>query len=462
MPSGLWSIIFGELIAKINYWGLQSILVIFLIKSFGLHQNKSYEIFGILTTFGFLSSYFGGYLGDKMQDIGKLILLGISFAFIGNIILFFSHIRGFYLGLTFLIFGLGLISPNLDNILSEIYKKEGITSSIGFTLLHGATNAGGLLAPLMFGFIIWKFDYQYCFIFSSLLLIIYIALIFSNKEFWINNFKKKVPTNRVKHLLYIVPVLIYISFNDHLVFKVIFLLSIGYVVLNFVKNVKVSNSFIKQKLYFFALSACFVILFYSFELQFNSSIIIYATHHFRLQYFGIELPANVIAAIEPFFVAMMVIPVTKYLSKRKTKSYSTKKYLFIFGVALICCSLGFALLSLPKLFFSYSSTINIGWIILSAIFFAISDLILYPTTISILGDYVNTKIRGQMIGTFYVFLASSGYLSSLLAQYVSSPQRTMASAFLHFSILFLIFTIILFSIYTCLTLLGQKKRRIPK
>jgi len=218
VPKGVFSVIMGEFISKFTYWGTQSILVLMLISHFKLNQNTAFSLYGIATTFGFASSFIGGLLGDKSKNIVLIIKAGVVFSMLGSTLLVFSNLNTLFIGLSLLIFGAGLISPNLDNLIAELHYNQAQASQTGFTLLHGANNLGGLLAPVVFGLIGMRFNYHFCFFLSLILYATYFFFLHKDKTF--KEFEVSLSNTRKGFLVWLAtPLLISLSFFMEKIFN---------------------------------------------------------------------------------------------------------------------------------------------------------------------------------------------------------------------------------------------------
>jgi len=207
-----------------------------------------------------------------------------------------------------------------------------------------------------------------------------------------------------------------------------------------------ANTKTKWNILLFLGSAIIVLIFYSFELQFNNSILIYAENFFKLTVFGIRIPTNMLTALEPFFVVLLTTPVTYFLVRGYNKSLPIKDRALLYVFALLCCAIGFYFISAPFGIETYQKQ-NLIWLILAALMIAISDIILYPATLSILGDKIAKSIRGQFIGCLYLTVSFSGYFSGKIATIATKEINSMPNVYYDFSKLFLILTCIIFMLY---------------
>ena len=217
VTAGTYSIALGEFISKFSYWGIQSILVLNLLKNFHLQKDETFFVYGIVTTFGFLSAFIGGFLGDKIKNVFPLLYIGGVFASIGSVCLAFNDLNIFYLGASLLVFGVGLISPNLDKLVFDLYSNSQLPVQKGFTILHGSKNLGGLLAPVMFGLIGINYSYSICFLLCSFFYIGFIVSIFKNNAIQALNTQRNT-SKKIIYLLFFIPLFIFLAIKFSIIY----------------------------------------------------------------------------------------------------------------------------------------------------------------------------------------------------------------------------------------------------
>src|SRR5690606_5105672 len=137
-------------------------------KHFLFSDTKSYAFFGAYTALTYVASLLGGIIADRFWGFKKAIILGAVLIIIGNSILAFPERFALYLGLSLIIGGTGLIKPNNVSQLGALYSKNDSRRDRGFTLFHVGSNIGGIMGPIVYGFVSVHYGWQIAFIISSL------------------------------------------------------------------------------------------------------------------------------------------------------------------------------------------------------------------------------------------------------------------------------------------------------
>ena len=166
-PRGLVTLFMTEFFERFTYYGMRALLVLFLVAAttaanpgFGLDRETAGAIYGLYTGGVYLGSLPGGWIADRLIGQRKAVFLGGTIIMIGNFMLALpAGTSVFYLGLTTIVVGVGLLKPNISAIVGELYKNEpGARRDAGFSLFYMGINLGATVAPLIAGSIgeIWN------------------------------------------------------------------------------------------------------------------------------------------------------------------------------------------------------------------------------------------------------------------------------------------------------------------
>jgi len=129
-------------------------------------------------------------------------------------------------------------------------------------------------------------------------------------------------------------------------------------------------------------------MFYSAELQFNTSLLIYVGKFFNTTVYGFHIPVNVITAFEPFFVVTFTPVITYLLVSKGCLSEKLKSRGVKLSMAFLLCGVGFYVLAVPFLG-GYQNLVSIGWLLLPAAIIGVSDVLVLPSALSFLGDNIS-------------------------------------------------------------------------
>ena len=169
-PRGLWYLAFTEAWERFSYYGMQALLVLYMVKylllpgrieniaafdSFrwlygGLEgQALASAIFGTYTASVYLTPIFGGFLADRLLGKRRTVLLGAVTMAIGHFLMAFE--AAFLFALLCLVLGCGMFKGNIASQVGALYKPEDLRSADAFQIFYLGINAGVIASPLIVG-----------------------------------------------------------------------------------------------------------------------------------------------------------------------------------------------------------------------------------------------------------------------------------------------------------------------
>ncbi len=180
-PKGLFVLFFTEMWERFSYYGMRSLLVLYMTKRllieadagmsvlgydsirlfvswfvglFGMHgqlsvQALSSQIYGLYTGFVYFTPFFGGILADRVFGQRKSVYIGGVLMAIGHFLMAVEHL--FFLALFFLILGNGCFKPNISTQVGNLYPEGDHRRDSAFTIFYMGINLGAFFSPLVCG-----------------------------------------------------------------------------------------------------------------------------------------------------------------------------------------------------------------------------------------------------------------------------------------------------------------------
>ena len=175
-PRGLAYLAFTEAWERFSYYGMASLLVLYMINQLLLPghvehvagfagfrsgiewifgpmstQALASQIFGLYSGFVYFTPMFGGWLGDRIGQRSAVVLGALSMAS-GHLAMTFD--QGFLLALLLLIVGSGLLKGNISAQVGSVYPPDDeARRTRGFAIFSTAINFGAVVGPLLCGFL---------------------------------------------------------------------------------------------------------------------------------------------------------------------------------------------------------------------------------------------------------------------------------------------------------------------
>ena len=157
-PRGLATLFFTEMWERMSYYGMRAILILFMVdqmQSGGLQIDDvtATAIYGIYTAAVYLVALPGGWIADRLMGAQRAVLVGGVVIMSGHFVLAIPGLHSFFLGLLLVILGTGLLKPNVSTIVGSLYPGGDARRDSGFTIFYMGINMGGMLGPLVCGYL---------------------------------------------------------------------------------------------------------------------------------------------------------------------------------------------------------------------------------------------------------------------------------------------------------------------
>ena len=181
-PRGLWYLAFTEAWERFSFYGMQALLVLYMVKYLLLPghiehvagfnfirwfypklegQPLASEIFGNYTACVYLTPILGGFIADRFLGRRRAVLLGALTMAAGH---FLMAIEGAFLfALVCLVAGCGLFKGNIASQVGALYKPDDLRSNDAFQIFYLGINFGVIAAPLTIGTLGEKVGWHYGF-----------------------------------------------------------------------------------------------------------------------------------------------------------------------------------------------------------------------------------------------------------------------------------------------------------
>jgi POT family proton-dependent oligopeptide transporter len=138
-PRGLATLFFTEMWERFGYYGLRAILILFMTASagnggLGFDDGKAGAIYGLYTACAYLLCLPGGWIADRILGQRRAVLWGGIVMGVGYTCLSVPGIVAFYLGLTLVALGTGLLKPNISTMVGQLYGANDARRDGGFSI----------------------------------------------------------------------------------------------------------------------------------------------------------------------------------------------------------------------------------------------------------------------------------------------------------------------------------------
>ncbi len=157
-PIGLVPLFFTELWERFSYYGMRSILILYLTSTaaqggLGFDVKQASAIYGWYTMSVYLTALPGGWVADYLTGARLAVLLGGIVIALGHFSMVFHSTNLVFLGMGLIAIGTGLLKPNISVMVGKLYRPGDMRRDSGFSVFYMGINIGALLAPLAVGYL---------------------------------------------------------------------------------------------------------------------------------------------------------------------------------------------------------------------------------------------------------------------------------------------------------------------
>ena len=153
-PKGLYALALANTGERFGYYTMLAVFALFLRENFGLAPGTAGAIYSTFLALVYFLPLFGGMMADKF-GYGKMVTIGILIMFAGYLVLSIPlggdvvAMIGMIIALFLISFGTGLFKGNLQVMVGNLYDEAQYAASrdSGFSIFYMAINIGALFAP---------------------------------------------------------------------------------------------------------------------------------------------------------------------------------------------------------------------------------------------------------------------------------------------------------------------------
>ncbi len=198
-PTGFWFIFWGEFAERASFYGMKTLLVLYMISKLGYSDGASSQIASFFTAFCYILPIAGGYIADRWLGKFKTILYFAIPYILGHIVLGTFDTRvGLFVALALLAGGSGSIKPNISTLMGMMYEKAGKSHllSQAFSWFYLAINLGAVSTTFTLPFIRDKYGYSVAFMAPTILMAVSLGVFFIGKKYYPKEDIKKMRQER--------------------------------------------------------------------------------------------------------------------------------------------------------------------------------------------------------------------------------------------------------------------------
>ncbi|WP_105265680.1 peptide MFS transporter [Pseudoalteromonas sp. T1lg76] len=418
-PKGLFLLFFTEMWERMSYYGMRGIFVLYLstiataaamgwdMSYFGIDpmsagadeeyqkalNSNALSILGFYAFLVYVTPVLGGWFADNISGQRKAIITGGVIMALGQFALGTPHamvpgleLEFMYLGLGLLIIGNGFFKPNISTMVGDLYSEGDKRRDGAFTIFYMGINLGSILGYFVVGSIGEKFDYQYGFLTAGVGMLLGVILQLSLANKYLGNIGT-VPAAKL-------------GGDD-----------------NQGAAKKPLTNEERDRIKVILIMSFFTIIFWAGFEQAAGSMNLFAKYKTDLVFFGWEMPASWLQAVNPIFIILLApIFASFWIRMGDREPDSPRKFalgMFFLGLGFI--SMVGAALQIGD---DANTKAHVIWLVMAYVFHTMGELCLSPIGLSMVSKLAPLKYTSLLMGMWFFFSGIGNYAAAEIGKLV--------------------------------------------
>ncbi len=460
-PKGLWVLFGTEMWERFNFYGMRTILTLFIVNALMISKEHSSIIYGGFLGLCYLTPMLGGFISDKFLGNRNCIMLGGLMMALGQFLLFTSAITFsgnlelartiLYVALGVIILGNGFFKPNISSMVGSLYPRgEKNKLDTAFTIFYMGINIGAFLGQFIcpiIGDVVDSsghrdvFAFKYGFLAASLAMLIGTTTFFFLKDKYVRtpegrpigglpskhdaadyeegeataaHFTSKALTIAVLAFITLACIFFFVV-GQNVIYSIIY--GSGITLAGLILSDKSLTKVETDRILVIYIVSFFIIFFWAAFEQAGSSLTFIADNQTDRNFLGWEMPPSMVQIFNGVFVVMLAVPFSMLWDKLRAigkEPISPMKQSF--GLALIAISYFIIANNVKDL--GNHNLLAVKWLVLLYLIQTFGELCLSPIGLSLVGKLAPKRFASLLFGVFFLSNASgyalAGTLGSIL------------------------------------------------
>ena len=475
-PKGLWVLFGTEMWERFNFYGMRTLLTLFLVNSLLMKEEDASLIYGGFLGLCYLTPMLGGFISDRFFGNRNCILLGGLMMGIGQLLLFASgSIFGenlglattiMYSGLGIIIFGNGFFKPNISSMVGSLYpKQEKSKLDTAFTIFYMGINLGAFLGqficPLVgdvksAGGVRDIYAFKWGFLAAAIAMFIGTLVFYFLKNKYVvtpegkplgglpskndsSDYEEGEAQSAVfssKALLLSVVsfvgmfLLFHYSVDGTNVVKTIIypiIYASGITLAGLILSDSSLTKVEKDRIWVIYIISFFIIFFWAAFEQAGSSLTFIADNQTNRDFFGWQMPASMVQIFNGLFVVALAVPFSMLWDKLRANDKEPISPVKL-ALGLLIITVSFFMIATQVKDLGNSGLLAVKWLILLYLLNTCAELCLSPIGLSLVGKLSPKRFSSLLYGVFFLSNASGYALAGTLGSILPATGDKFAKA----------------------------------
>ena len=448
-PRGIATLFLTEMWERFSFYGARAMLVPFMAATLaagglGISDKNANAAYGLYLAGSYLTGILGGWIADRLVGAQRAVVAGGVFIMVGNAMLTAGNPKIFFVGLLVTMLGVGLLKPNVSNIVAKLYPEGGARRDAGFSIFYMGINMGSAGGSLLVPWCAYHFGWHAGFGLPAAGMVFGLIQFLATRRFLKGHGAEPVTDDNrgswtpIIIIAAVIALVTGLALNGSIAvdpsviggaFTWVFsVLALGYFAyLYWFAGLDTDER--KRVLVMLALFIGSVMFWAGFE-QMGASFNLFAYRYTDLNVFGINVPPGMLQGANPLFIIVFAPTLAAvWLSlNRRNRDFSAPVK---FALGMLLMGFGFLIMYFASLRVMSGIKVLPVWLIVTYLCHSLGELCLSPVGLSSMTKLAPPRFVGQVMGLWFVSLAIGDNLAGQLAgEYDSTHLESLPGLFM--------------------------------
>jgi POT family proton-dependent oligopeptide transporter len=447
-PRGLSTLFFTEMWERFSYYGMRALLILFMTAApaaggLGFDTGTAGAVYGLYTSMVYMTTLPGGWIADRLIGQRRAVLWGGILIASGHFCMAFQAMSTFYIGLTVIVLGTGLLKGNISVLVGKLYAAGDERRDAGFSIYYMGINLGAFVAPLVCGFlgqrVSWHAGFAAAGVGMTLGVVQYVLggthLGTSGLEPAPAASPEAAATLRRQALRWgggaiLLLALVVVGLVTGVIAVSPKTVADGAGILLLITTVIFFGWLFfagdwtpveRRRLYVIGVFFLAAALFWSEFEQAGSTLNLFADRSTRTSLFGFEFPSSWFQSANAIFIIALA-PAFAWLWLRLGSRQPSSPVKFSIG--LIAVGAGFVVMMLATITANGGEKVSPNWLLVTFLLHTVGELCLSPVGLSSMTKLAPARVAGLMMGVWFLAASVGNFFGGRLASFYESWSLT--------------------------------------
>jgi proton-dependent oligopeptide transporter, POT family len=438
-PRGLYTLFFSEMWERFCYYGMRTLLTLYLVKSLMKGDAEASMMYGAYTGLIYAAPVLGGRLADQFLGYRYAILLGAVLMAIGEFLILGGNEMFLLIGMGALIVGNGYFKANISTIVGKLYEDDDPRRDSGFTIFYIGINIGALLATTVVAYVGETYGFHYGFGLAGAGMLSGLAIFWVGRDNYsaapglnireagmVEKWGMKTYQLITLGSLLLIP-LCYVlilknSFELNLGFgtfnfplmTVLLLALFAYVAASLIKAGIAEGPKYRDRMVALVIMMVINVIFWACFEQAGTSLTLFADRNVDRHIFGWLMPASMTQFFNPFFIVVLGSVFT-WMWVKLDKIGKNPSIPMKFSLGILQLGVGFLLTIVGLQFVDDAAMVPLLTLVALYLLHTSGELFLSPIGLSMVTKLAPKDIAGTAMGGWFLSFAIANYAGGLIA-----------------------------------------------